>query len=97
MYIHGHRGIACQLVSSPSKVAGSIPTAFSTYFVYVVSWVPGGEADKQQAGLRPSGEPSVTSQPLQLSSSLTIAYYKANLLNNFNFIYTMMVTVITNA
>ena len=35
---------------------------------------------RQQAGLRPSGGPSATSQPPQLSSSLTIAYYKIYLI-----------------
>ena len=34
-------------VSSPSEVRGLIP-AFSTCFVYVVPWVPGGEADNKQ-------------------------------------------------
>ena len=79
IYIHRTRWIA-NLVSSPSKVVGSIP-AFFTCFACLRSPLGSGWWGRQQAGLRPSeGQSATTQQPPQSSSSLIIAYYKMYLI-----------------
>ena len=68
------------LVGGLTIQGGGLDSCILHLLFYLVPCVLGGETERQEAGLRPCGRPSATSQAPQLLSSLTIAYYKIYLI-----------------